>query len=122
MQIIFKKIPPAKKNSKRVFVNKGRPIVLPSERHQDWEEEQMWILKKFPKGKFDRCEMLVGFFPSSKRRFDLSNSFESIADLLVKAKIIKDDNAFLLSKVTLALMEVVDKGQERVEILIIERL
>jgi Holliday junction resolvase RusA-like endonuclease len=122
MLIVLKGIPPSKKNSKRIYCQGKFPTVLPSELHEHWEEKQLWILKKFPKGKIDKCKIYVAFYPSSKRRFDLSNSFESIADLLVKAEIIKDDNIFVLSEVSLKFMALVPKGEERVEILITELL
>lgn len=122
MLIIFKGIPPAKKNSKRVFVAHGKPRVLPSERHEAWKEEQLWYLKKFPKRKIEKCKAYAGFFPSNLRKFDMSNSFESIADILVDAEIIKDDNIFLLQEHTCKFMGMVPVGEERVEFILTELL
>ncbi len=89
-------------------------MLIPSKQHEAWETEYLWELKKYKKC-YERCEIEAIFYPPNLRRFDMSNSFESIADLFVKAGILKDDSVFLLQKVILQLGQV-DKENPRVEI------
>jgi Holliday junction resolvase RusA-like endonuclease len=52
----------------------------------------MWKLKKYvPKEPIERCQIECKFYFADLRRRDMSNVFESIADILVDSKIIKDD-------------------------------
>lgn len=59
--------------------------------------------------------ILAVFFPPDRRKADLSNKFESVADLLVDAGVLEDDNWFVCPSVTIELGEV-DKENPRVEI------
>lgn len=97
---------PPKKNSKRVIRNKytGRTMVLPSESHEAWHKTQMQELEKIqniPMGGISHIE--VNFQVPDKRKRDLSNMFESIADLLQDADIIESDNCFVLNDIRLKL-------------------
>ena len=58
------------------------------------------------------------FYPSTRRKSDLTNKAESVMDLLVDCKIIPDDNWFEVPKVVL-LFGGVDKLYPRVEISIV---
>jgi hypothetical protein len=109
---------PSKKNSKRVFCRGGRPVVLPSEAYVAWHEEQLYALpktKNAPLGCF--TSIVCTFYPRTKRKADLSNKFESVADLLVDALILEDDNWFILGEVVLRFGGV-DTKNPRVEIVI----
>lgn len=69
------------------------------------------------KGQITALEMIL--YAGTKRRGDLSNKFESVADLLVDAGIIEDDNWYVVPKVTM-LFGGVDKLSPRAEITIYE--
>lgn len=95
---------------------RGRiPVLLPSKRHEDWHEEQMWMLKtkRFPQ--LLRAEATMTVYAMDKRPKDLSNSWESIADLLVDAGILLDDNHFCLHTVHL-IFGGIDKVNPRAEV------
>lgn len=94
---------PSKKNSKRIFVRNGRPVVLPSLSHQEWHEQAMWQLKRMGKPVPVKGYkiMTLTFYPSNKRKADLSNKCESVMDLLVDAGFLEDDNYFVVPKLTL---------------------
>ena len=109
--IIFKGIPPAKKNAKRVVYAKGRMLFIPSAQHKAWEEEALYTVKRI-KNKYTTCFIGISFYPPDKRRRDMSNSAESVYDILVKAGILKDDNMFLLQKTECSFMKV-DKENPR---------
>lgn len=101
LKLKLKGIPKPKKNSKQIFFRHGKMIVIPSVAHKAWHEETMWALKKYRNHKFTECGIKVTFYPPNKRRFDMSNAFESLADVLVDAGILKDDSASLLQRVEL---------------------
>lgn len=102
MEIVLHGNVPSKKNSKRVFCHGGYPRVLPSEAHETWHREQMLLLaSKRPKHPIEKCDVEVTFYFKDRRKRDLGNSFESLADLLVDARYLKDDNYTVLPDVHL---------------------
>jgi len=88
---------PSKKNSKQLIYRNNRTYFIPSEKYNIWQQEQSWRLKKYvPKKPIERCKIEVTIYAPDKRKSDLSNKFESIADLLVDNRILADDNWFML--------------------------
>lgn len=117
-KIVFKGIPPSKKNSKRIIVRRGKPLIIPSKKYEEWHEEMTWELKiqKIPVvNKLDLIEIV--FYPNNKRKCDLSNKAESIMDLLVDNGIIEDDNWFVCPELNLKFGGI-DKENPRTEIFI----
>lgn len=105
---------PSKKNSKRIFCRGKYPTVLPSKKHEEWHEELMWQLKG--QKKIENIEKInITFYPSTKRKADLTNKAESIMDLLVDADIIEDDNWFVVGELNL-IFGGKDKENPRAEI------
>lgn len=93
---------------------KGGVIFLTSTRHRKWIVEaakQIEGIQPIPGVQF----ATLTFYPSTRRRSDLTNKAESIMDLLVDAGILEDDNWFVVPKVTL-LFGGIDKDNPRVEI------
>ena len=82
---------PAKKNSRRHVYVRGRLLVVPSEAHKAWRALELPTLQGL-KGFDGAVRIKYDFYPGSLRLFDLSNTIESINDLLVEACIIADDN------------------------------
>lgn len=118
IKITIKGDVPSKKNSRNIFVRGGKPVNIPSKRYKEWHELAFWEVKRQIKNLDIPNEplwILATFFPRTKRRFDLSNAFESVADLLVDAGIISDDNCYVLPRVSL-LFGGVDKENPRVDI------
>lgn len=92
--------------------------MIPSANHEAWHTEQLYALRGAKIAPIRGvCSMVCTFYPKTKRASDLSNKFESVADLLVDAGIISDDNWFVLSEVVLRFGEV-DKDNPRVTIVI----
>jgi Holliday junction resolvase RusA-like endonuclease len=85
---------PSKKNSKRIGVAGGRPRIFSSDDYLSWEEEQLYRLRNVKARVRSPFKMFVEFYAPNRIPGDCSNKFESIADLLVKAGIIPDDNWF----------------------------
>lgn len=96
---------PSKKNSKQIVWNKktNRPFIMSSKNHADWHKVAMLILKGtgFCGKKIQQTNITAVFYPSTKRKFDVSNKWESIGDLLVDSEIIEDDNWSVIPNLSL---------------------
>ncbi len=117
MKIVLFGHVPSKKNSKRIFVNGGRPRVLPSEIHEAWEEEQLLALRRFQRFS-GPCQIEITVYAPNRRRGDLDNKASSILDLLCKAGTIQDDNCEIVRELHL-FYGGVDKAKPRAEIEIV---
>lgn len=104
---------PSKKNSKIIICRGSKPMLLPSQKHKEWHEEAMTQL--IGKQIIESDTIKATFYAPDKRRADLSNKFESVADLLVDAGLIEDDNWFVLKDIRLVFGGV-DKENPRVEL------
>lgn len=113
MTLTLKGDVPSKKNSRVIFWRNGRPFSVPSANHKEWHDDNLWLLKR--KKAETPCRMHMVFYPSTKRKSDLTNKAESVADLLVDGGVIPDDNWFVVSHIVLSLGEV-DKKNPRVEV------
>ena len=88
---------PSKKNSLRRIKRGNRIFTVASEQHKDWEEAKLWELKFQKIDKVENIKSIeIVFYAPDKRKADSTNKAESIMDLLVKAKVIEDDNWFVV--------------------------
>lgn len=108
-------VPVTKKNSQRIIMRGGRPMILPSEKYKEYESLALWFIPKrgvpidFP------VNVKCIFYMPNNRLCDLTNHLESIDDVMVKAGLLKDDNYKILvshdgSRV------LVDKNNPRTEV------
>ena len=102
-KITLEGLPPSKKNSKQIFINRktGKRFMTSSSNYKAWETETVLMFKTMLKKIKGSVAMQVMFNTKSKYKKDLSNSFEGIADVLVLAGIIEDDNWYVLRSVNL---------------------
>jgi len=103
-------ITPSKKNGMRILTNRktGRPFVKSSSKHGDWHDTASYSINSqianyrsqitFP---IECCSIKMSFSYPDKIRRDTINSAESILDLLVDLKVIKDDNWKVVRELTL---------------------
>lgn len=113
MNICIKGRIPSKKNSKQVFCpGKGRPIVTASKAHKEWHADASEQLAKQKLKKIECSKAHFVLYAPDKRKADLSNKWESVADLLVDNGIIEDDNWFVLEDIHM-LFGGVDKDNPR---------
>lgn len=85
----------SKKNSQRIIYNirTKRPMVIQSELYKQFEKDCGIFLKKYSKETIDYpINLKCTFIVPDKRKRDLTNLENAIADILVKYKIIEDDN------------------------------
>lgn len=96
MKFIINVIPRTKKNSSQIIYSKGRSFVIPSKYYQQFEKD---CLKQIKGGQnIDYAVNIKAvFYRADKRRVDLANLLEALDDMLVKAKVIKDDNRDIIA-------------------------
>jgi len=111
---------PSKKNSRNVFVRRGKPVNIPSDNYAEWHKQATVQLGSQPKIAFKSvCEVQMEFHMPDNRACDLTNKAESIMDLLVDYGIILDDKWQIIPRILLE-SKGVDKENPRVEIWIKE--
>ena len=85
----------SKKNSQRIIYNPKtkRPMIIQSEIYKNFERECGLFLKKYKSNVITYpVNLKCLFYVPDKRKRDLTNSENAIADILVKYKVISDDN------------------------------
>lgn len=86
--------PKTKKNSQKIISNPKtrRPMIIQSEEYKQYERDAGWFLTRPAEPISEPVNIRCTFYRDSRRRVDLTNLLEAIDDILVKYKIIKDDN------------------------------
>lgn len=90
----------SKKNSQQILFNHKtkRPFISQSELYLNFERECGYYLKKYQGSIINYpCNIKALFFVPDKRKRDLTNLENAIADILVKYKILEDDNYNIIS-------------------------
>ena len=100
-------VPRSKKNSQKIILVKGHPMILPSDAYKAYEAQAGRFLCNRPDKPIDvpvhiSCIYLMplnkdGSTP--RRKVDLVNLLEATCDILVKYKIIADDNCQIVKSV-----------------------
>ena len=85
--------PISKKNSQQILRNPktGRAFIAPSKKYKEYEKSAMWFI---PKGRHinEPVNVRCLFYMPTRRKCDLTNMLEAIDDVMVKAKLLEDDN------------------------------
>lgn len=85
----------SKKNSQRIIYNSRtkKPMIIQSEIYRNFERECGLYLKNYKSNVITYpVNLKCLFFVPDKRKRDLTNLENAIADILVKYKILEDDN------------------------------
>lgn len=84
----------SKKNSQQILINSrtGKPFVGQSKLYKNFERECGYFLKKYENNISYPVNLKCTFYVSNKRKRDLTNLENAIADILVKYKVLQDDN------------------------------
>lgn len=84
-----------KKNSQQIFINSKtkKPFISQSRAYKEFEQMCGYYLIKYKMPKINHpVNLKCTFYVNDKRRRDLINLEEAIADILVKYDILEDDN------------------------------
>ena len=109
--------PKTKKNNQRIIKNPrtGALMIIQNDRYKQFEKDAGWFLKRPASPISEPINIRCLFYRDSRRRVDLTNLLEAIDDILVKYKIIADDN-FEIIRGHDGSRVFVDKDNPRVEI------
>lgn len=109
--------PRTKKNNQKIIKNPrtGALMIIQNDRYKQYEKDAGWFLKKPAVPISEPVNIKCVFYRDSRRRVDLTNLLEAIDDILVKYKVIADDN-FEIIRGHDGSRVFVDKDNPRVEI------
>lgn len=117
MKIIINTNPRSKKNSQEICFNKktGKRFIKQSDRYVEFEREckkYMPILEKTIDYPINlKCE----FYVCDARKRDIANYLEAVQDVLVKYKVIEDDNYNIIASIDGCSMQI-DRQNPHIEI------
>lgn len=93
--LVIKGRPITKKNSSQIVINKttGRPFIIPSKQYKQYEQNAGWQLQN--KGIMIDYPVNVQcvYYMPTHHKVDLVNLIEATLDILVKYKVLADDNS-----------------------------
>lgn len=83
-----------KKNSQQLITNPrtGRPMIIQSKQYLQFERDCGYFLKKYARHINTPVNLKCTFYTSDRRRRDLTNLENAIADIMIKYGVIEDDN------------------------------
>lgn len=94
MKIIIPLLCRSKKNSQQILINSKthKPFISQSKIYKEFEQNCGYYLNKYKLNIDYAVNIKCTFYFGDKRRRDLTNLENSIADILVKYNILEDDN------------------------------
>lgn len=112
--------PVTKKNSQRIlykFTKFGRktPFIAPSKAYVDYETDCLLQIKRPHSPISVRVNVRCVYYMKTARRVDLANLIEATTDILVKARVLEDDNSRIVAAHDGSRVEL-DRKNPRVEI------
>ncbi len=85
--------PRTKKNSQRIVVVKGRPMIIPSKLYKQYEKDCKEHLPTVGKPIDYPINLKCVYYMPTKRRVDLVNLLEATCDMLVHYGVLQDDKS-----------------------------
>jgi Holliday junction resolvase RusA-like endonuclease len=90
--------PRTKKNSARILKSRsGGRFVAPSKSYMDYEIDCLRQIKKPNSPISARVNVRCVYYMKTARRVDLANLIEATTDILVKARVLEDDNCRIVA-------------------------
>lgn len=120
MKIIIPLNPVTKKNHGNIVMIKGRPIMLPSKPYQEYEKKCKQYMPTLEKPIDFPINLECHYYMETRRKCDLTNLLQATCDILVKYKVLEDDNYSIVSSVNGTKAEYC-KENPRVEIYITKK-
>lgn len=112
--------PVTKKNHSQVVMIKGRPLVLPSKPYQEYEKKCKQYVPLLETPIDFPINLQCIFYKGTHRKCDLTNLLQAVCDILVKYKVLEDDNYSIVSSVDGSYVDY-DKENPRTEIYITKK-
>lgn len=84
--------PVTKKNHGQIIMCKGHPIMLPSKPYIEYEKKCKQYMPKLEQPIDYPITLKCTFYMQTRRKCDITNLLQAICDIMVKYKVISDDN------------------------------
>ena len=108
--------PHTQKNSARILrTRSGTPFVAPSKAYVEYETGCLRQIKRPRSPISARVNVRCVYYMKTARRVDLANLIEATTDILVKARVLEDDNSKIVAAHDGSRVEI-DREKRRVEI------
>ena len=95
MEFTISLSPVTKKNSQQIIVSHGHYMIIQSARYRQYEKDAMYFLPKID-CITEKVNIKAIFYMPTRRKVDLTNLLEALDDVLVKGRVIEDDNCSIL--------------------------
>jgi len=94
MKIVIPLLCRSKKNSEEIVVNQKtmKPMIIQSKYYRQFERDCGYFLKRYAKHINTPVNLKCTFYVPDKRKRDLTNLENAIADIMIKYGVIEDDN------------------------------
>lgn len=107
--------PRTKKNSQAIIINKGHPLIVPSDAYKRYERDCKPYLPVGLEPISTPVNVKCNYYMATHRRVDLVNLLQATSDMLVHHKILADDNSNIIKSYDGCSVKY-DKENPRVEI------
>lgn len=87
--------PRTKKNSQRIIMCNGRPMIIPSKAYKQYEKESRSFMPRIASIDYPVNIQAIYYMPT-RHRVDLCNLHEALHDVLVHHGVLKDDNSKII--------------------------
>lgn len=88
--------PRTKKNHQQIIMLKGKRIVIPSKQYSEYEKNSKNFIPIIAKPIDYKVNVKGLFYMDTRRKVDLNNLLEALTDVLVKHKVLEDDNSTIV--------------------------
>lgn len=119
MTITILGVPRTKKNSQRLMKRGKRYFPMPSAAYEAYETAALWQLRRPDAPITEAVNVRCVYYMPTRRRVDLVNLLEATCDILVKGRVLADDNSVIVASHDGSRV-LYDKDNPRVEITITE--
>ena len=92
MKITIQLNPVTKKNSQQIIKIKNRYMIIPSKQYKQYEKEVKQFMPDIKTINYP-VNVKCLYYMKTKRKVDLNNLLEATTDVLVKYKVLEDDNS-----------------------------
>lgn len=103
----------SKKNSQQIYINPQtrKPFVSQSKLYKEFEQNCAYFLNKYQSNINYSINLKCTFYVPDKRKRDIVNLLNAIQDILVKYKVIADDNYNIVKSIDGSRI-IYEKGRE----------
>ena len=119
LSFTIKLAPVTKKNHQQIIKNPrtGNLMVIPSKQYRQYEQDAAWFIPKLNEPISEPVNVRCIYYMPTHRRVDLVNLQECTLDVLVKCRVLEDDNCNIVRSMDGSRVEY-DKELPRTEVII----